>query len=380
MLSIILVRFFSAVSQNSAVVNSREKNSEGGSKKYGVGFKSFMLYDISRPPLEEQRGITSKEKGRVIQTNLWYPTPLSKGKKLSAKDYLLLKGVEVDNDVSNEQRELLARNIISKNYNTTVDTISRLFRSDYQFMGMLDAPFSPQKFPLIAMVHNDPIGFARLAEYLASHGFAVVNFPISGTHSKNFDWETVAGIETELQDLQFVVSEIVKMPVVDSTCIIPIGYSYGAMAALAFQLRSKNVKAMISLDGGIGSTWGGEMLFKLKDFNIGLLNKPIFHAWSDLESSYDHKWLYNYICCEKYLMKFGKLRHGDFVEGVLFEKLYSGITSKVLGNSIKGNDVEFNILMEYVTNFALSIATGDKIYETPTFPITIIKKWKCVSS
>ena len=116
------------------------------------------------------------------------------------------------------------------------------------------------------MLHNDPVGFASLAEQLSSYGFVVVNFPVTETSSKNFDWETIAGVETELRDTDFVVKEITRRGIIDSTCIIPLGYSYGAMAALAYQIRNKNVKAIISLDGGIGSMWGGHLLFYLRDF------------------------------------------------------------------------------------------------------------------
>ncbi|MGZ5134584.1 MAG: hypothetical protein ACXWCG_05525, partial [Flavitalea sp.] len=305
-------------------------------------------------------------------------------KKLTFKDYLILKGFEVDSTGTNEQREFLAKSVLSRNYNTTVDTISQLLRMNYEFKAMLNAPFLAEKFPLIIVLHNDPMGFALLAEHLAGFGFVVANFPISGTSSKNFDWQTIAGIETELRDMDFVVKAIAGMPMIDSTCIIPVGYSYGSMAAIAYQLRNKNVKAIISLDGGIGSLWGGEMLFRLPGFNISQLKKPIFHAWSDLENTYDHKWLNNYICCVKFLLKFSKLRHGDFVEGTLFEKLVPGITSKVLGKSISGNEGEFKLLLKSVTYFALWIKTGNELYElqlrTLNLPFANIKKWHCISS
>ncbi|MGZ5135721.1 MAG: hypothetical protein ACXWCG_11240, partial [Flavitalea sp.] len=38
-------------------------------EKFGVGFKTFLLYDLSRPPIKEQLDINPNEKGRVIQTN-----------------------------------------------------------------------------------------------------------------------------------------------------------------------------------------------------------------------------------------------------------------------------------------------------------------------
>lgn len=384
-LTCVFIAILSGFSQDTASLeNDLRISTLNPQKKFAVGFKTFLLYDLSRPPIKEQLQINPKEKGRVIQTNLWYPTSSANGKKLSFKDYLVLKGCEIDTTATNEKEESLAKTILSRNYNTTIDTISQLFRSSYGFTGMRNAPLPAEKFPLIVMLHNDPVGFAPLAEHLASNGFVVVNFPISGTSSKNFDWETIAGIETELSDMSFVVKTIANMPVVDSTCIIPIGYSYGAMAALAFQLRNRNVKGIISLDGGIGSAWGGDMLFKLPDFNIGRLKKPIFHAWSDLDNTYDHRWLNNYICCEKYLMRFSKLRHGDFVEGTLFEKILPGFTSKVLGKPAKGNEAEFKKLKESVAYFAQWIATGNKFFETQLDTINLSyakhNKWNCTSN
>ena len=352
--------------------------------KFGVGFRTFLLSDLSRPPIKEQPGINAKEKGRVIQMNLWYPASISNSTKLSFKDYLILKGNETDSTLTEQQKEFLAKSILSKNYNTTTDTISQLFKSNYQFKGIKNSPFLSEKFPLIVMLHNDPVGFAPLAEQLSSYGFVVVNFPVTGTSSKNFDWETIAGVETELRDMDFVVKEITRMGIIDSTCIIPLGYSYGAMAALAYQIRNNNVKAIISLDGGIGSMWGGNLLFNLPDFNISQLKKPVFHAWSDLEKGYDHKWLDNYICCERYLMKFSKLRHGDFVEGIIFEQIVPGITSKVSGKLVIGNEIEFKKLIESITWFALWISTGDNSYERQfkniNLPYSKLTKWSCINN
>ena len=98
--------------------------------KFGVGFRTFLLFDLSRPPIKEQPGINAKEKGRVIQMNLWYPASISNSPKLSLKDYLILKGNETDSTLTEQQKEFLAKSILSKNYNTTTDTISQLFKSN----------------------------------------------------------------------------------------------------------------------------------------------------------------------------------------------------------------------------------------------------------
>lgn len=353
-------------------------------QRFGVGFRSFLLYDSSRPSLKEQAELSTKVTGRVIQTNLWYPTTDTKLKKMEYADYLLLKATEISGDVTEEKKTEIVKSMLLKNYNTSHDSILHLFISEHTLTAMQNAGFATGRFPLIVLMHNDPTGFAPMAERLASHGFVVVNFPISGTSSKQFDWQTISGIETELRDLDFVVNAISAMPVVDSSCIIPAGYSYGAMAALAYQLRNKNVKGIISLDGGIGSIWGGEMLFKLPDFKISSFTKPIFHAWSDIEKYYDHKWLENYIFSDRFLMKFSKLRHGDFVEGILFEKLVPGITQQVLGKALGGGKLQHQHLLQSVTAFALWIATGNKAYELQlndmNLPLTRIKKWNCTTT
>jgi dienelactone hydrolase len=329
-----------------------------GLTKHRVGFKSLIEFDSTRPAIKEQ---PASDKARAIQLNLWYPAePAGTANTLTLKDYFLLKGKETDPTVSAFQQDMIAQRAIAKNYNTSMDSVKHLLNVPYTFKAQADAPVKSGKFPVVVLIHNDPVGFASLAEQLAEAGFVVVNFPLTGTTSKEFDWQTISGVQTEIRDAQFVIDRLKNFPEANTNSIIALGYSYGAMAAAAYQLQNSNVKAVISLDGGIGSIWGGSLLFGIPDFNIARLTKPLLHLWSDRENYYDHKWIENYICADRYLIRFSDLRHGDFVEGVLFEKLWPGFTINALGKVPENNRADYNKMCSLAIEFAKSVTAGQE--------------------
>ena len=59
---------------------------------YKPGFISLTRFDASRPAIKEQ---PVKDKGRIIQINIWYPSAANT-KQLCFKDYVNLVSKELD--------------------------------------------------------------------------------------------------------------------------------------------------------------------------------------------------------------------------------------------------------------------------------------------
>jgi hypothetical protein len=278
---------------------------------YAVGFKVLYGFDKSRPALREQQQ-QAKSSGRSMQLSIWYPASASSD-NITMGTYLTLKGDEVNFVSEKKAKENAALKILASDFRSTEKQIvESLF--PIKMKSVNNSAAKTEKFPAVIMTHNNAVGYSLLAELLASHGFIVALSPITGTLSKEFDWQISSGIETEVADLEFVfktVQESFSNANVNSIGVV--GYSYGAMAAVAFSMRHNNVKAVVSLDGGIGSLWGGHLLSTLKDYDLTKINKPLLHLWSDLEVGFDLHYVRSYTAADRYIVKAGGLEHNSFV-------------------------------------------------------------------
>ena len=278
---------------------------------HAVGFKVFYGFDKSRPPLKEQQQQT-KSSGRSMQVSIWYPA-IASSVNITMGDYLTLKGDEVNFTPEKKVKENAALKILAADFSSTENEIMEsLFL--IKMKSINNAAAKTEKFPIVIMTHNNAAGYSLLAELLASHGFIVAVSPMTGTLSKEFDWQTTSGVETEVTDLEFVFKTVQQsFSNADLNSIGVVGYSYGAMAAVAFSMRHNNVKAIVSLDGGIGSLWGGHLLSTLKDYDLTKINKPLLHLWSDLEVGFDLHYVRSYTAADRYIVKAGGLEHNSFV-------------------------------------------------------------------
>jgi hypothetical protein len=277
---------------------------------YAVGFKVLYEFDKSRPALKEQQQ-QAKFSGRSMQVSIWYPANASSG-NITMGTYLALKGDEI-NFISEKKAKEKALKILASDFNSTEQQIMEsLF--PIKMKSANNSLAKTDKFPAVIMAHNNAAGYSLLAELLASHGFIVALSPIAGTLSKEFDWQITSGIETEVADLEFVFKMVQQsFSNANVNSIGVVGYSYGAMAAVAFSMRHNNVKAVVSLDGGIGSLWGGHLLSTLKDYDLTRINKPLMHLWSDLEVGFDLYYVRSYTAADRYIIKAGGLEHNSFV-------------------------------------------------------------------
>jgi hypothetical protein len=276
-----------------------------------VGFKVFYEFDETRPALKEQQQQT-KSFGRSMQVSIWYPANVSSD-NITMGDYLALKGNEVNFVSEKEVIVGTALKILATEFGLTENQIvESLF--PIKMKSANNSKAKTAKFPVAIMIHNNAAGYSLLAELLATHGFIVAVSPMTGTVAKEFDWQTTSGVETEVADLEFVLKTVQQnFSNANLNSIGVVGYSYGAMAAVAFAMRHDNVKAVISLDGGIGSLWGGHLLSTLKDYDLTKINKPLLHLWSDLEAGFDLRYIRNYNSATRYIVRAGSLEHNSFV-------------------------------------------------------------------
>ena len=129
----------------------------------------------------------------------------------------------------------------------------------------LDAPLrskwrarrSAGRFPLILIAQgNGQSAFdqAVLSEYFATHGFTVAT-TVSPTVAAPMRSEADVPVAAQRQaeDLLNIKRRLAQLGIGDASRNAAIGHSLGARGALLLAMHDSSVKALVSLDGGIGT-------------------------------------------------------------------------------------------------------------------------------
>lgn len=151
-----------------------------------------------------------------------------------------------------------------------------------------DAPAAPVPFPLVLVAQGNGGAVpdqAVLGEFLASHGFVVATTPspVRLGDVLESDRDVLPLAEAQARDLAFALDLLRKDRRVDARRVGVVGYSFGARSALLLAAREPAVRALVSLDGGIGTASGGDWLGP-KALDRARFATPILHLYEDTET------------------------------------------------------------------------------------------------
>lgn len=200
----------------------------------------------------------------------WYPASAG-GPALRVRDYL---GEEAEPWAS-----FLAQAGVSTN---TTDSLlaSELFA----------APSPPPldgASPLVLVAQGngqDVIDQVVLCEYLASQGFVVATTPSPMRHSP-LEREDQVGTFAERQasELEHAIVAVARLLPVEVEQIGVVGHSFGARAALLLAMRDPRVRAIVSLDGGIGTATAVQPFRQAPSFRPDAPLPPLLHFFEELD-------------------------------------------------------------------------------------------------
>jgi dienelactone hydrolase len=151
-----------------------------------------------------------------------------------------------------------------------------------------DAVAAAGRFPLVLVAQGNqegPAAQAVLSEYLASLGFVIATTP-SPMLREPMSSEEQVGLYAERQswELAGAASVVAKvMTQVDAERIGLVGHSFGARAALLLAMRDERVRALVSLDGGIGTGTGLESFKRAPSFDQSRARAPVLHLYEDID-------------------------------------------------------------------------------------------------
>ena len=146
----------------------------------------------------------------------------------------------------------------------------------------MEARAKPGRFPIVAIAQgnaHDIPDQAVLAEYLSSHGYIVVTTPSPMLSERMTAEDQIARFaEKQADDLVAALDAVGRtMKSADATRMAVVGHSFGARSALLLAMRDARVRALVSLDGGIGTAVGIDVLRTAPSFAIDRARVPILH-------------------------------------------------------------------------------------------------------
>ncbi len=181
-----------------------------------------------------------------------------------------------------------------------------------------DAPRKTAKFPLVLIGHGnqqDALDQAVLAEIVASHGFVVATIPSATIKSPMQSADDVGPVaQRQAEELLAAATELAVLGVADTTRMATIGHSFGARAALLAAMHDPRIRAVVSLDGGIGTATAQENFTKAPWFSREHGTAPILHFFETAESfmTPDFTLLRSLPAGELTLRELAGLRHAHF--------------------------------------------------------------------
>jgi dienelactone hydrolase len=309
--SMLCFSIFFIISSYLFAQNGIWKNLDQGN--YKVGFKVFLYFDSTRT-IQNPKGY------RPIQISYWYPAQFYGLKEhVTYKDYFLLSAKETNNMISeahkdsalNDYKKLLSQNGISE------EAINDWF--SIKMLAYKDAKELKGKFPLVVVAQGNYQSAhhqAFVCEFLASYGFVVVATPsqtrITGQMTDNS--QAIESANNQVKDMEFVIHSLKKHKNIDFYNIALLGHSFGGRSILLLQMKDKNVKCLVSLDGGLGLNTAIDDIKKSILYNPAKMNVPLLHFYEDTENSIkpDFSLINDFDKSQRFLIKINDMHHFYF--------------------------------------------------------------------
>lgn len=147
----------------------------------------------------------------------------------------------------------------------------------------LNAPRASGRFPLVLVGQGNgqgPLDQAVLAEFLASRGFVVATTPSPAIRSPMRSADDVGPLaQRQAEELRRAARLLDEQGVADVSRSAAVGHSFGARAALLLAMQERQIKALASLDGGIGTAQAIESFRRAPWFDSHRARVPILHFY-----------------------------------------------------------------------------------------------------
>ena len=217
-----------------------------------VGFAVLVAHDSAR--------LAGGHTARPMQITIWYPSVSRAGAAMTYRDYVELVAGERDALITAEARATAVADVRAPLHAHGVpdSLIDRWL--DRPMVAIRGVPPRAGRFPLVLIAQGNgesPHDQVVLAELLASRGYLVATTPSPMRIAGPLTDENQIGRRAQEQadDLAFTVDRMRLRTDVDPSRLSIIGHSFGVRGGLVLAMQ-RPVVALVSLDGGIGTSTG----------------------------------------------------------------------------------------------------------------------------
>ena len=205
------------------------------------------------------------------RVDVWYPSA-DTGRRLIYRDYV---GAATDGLVN----FLRNTGVGSATADSFVNSPLRAIENGQPLTG---------RFPLVLLAHGnqqDAADQAILAEFLSSNGFVVASTPSPMLRARMERQSQLAEFaEMQAADLRAALTTVSTVVGADTSRLFLVSHSFGARSALLLAMQDPRVRAIVSLDGGIGTATGIAELRAAPSFRAEARVPPLLHVYEELDA------------------------------------------------------------------------------------------------
>ena len=331
--------------------------------EYPVGFQTIFTYDPTKNAVPYSdwdgnlyQGHTS-ENGRPFQINVWYPAQLGSGDPLKYADYIDLMGRQTNFSESEEQKAFARqtfiaqtrdlRNILEPENKVELSTEQLNQLLDLDVFARLNAKAAAGKFPVVVYPNGSSPAYQNITcEFLASHGYVTVAFAPKGRFSSGMEISTI-GLEVAVDDLEFVLTKISEASNVNMSQVSILANAISSSVGAAAVSRNEKIKALISLEGGLPSSFEQSLLDESVFYQPENIRAPILFIYSP-HPAIDPKHTFHLKYADRYYAHFSRMSEFAMLNYGMFDEFIPDIIGAHSGNTRKGFETANELILRFL--------------------------------
>jgi dienelactone hydrolase len=258
---------------------------------------------------------------RPVQVSLWYPAAAATATPaMRYRDYVAVAARERTLDALDARQEadsLAAYRAFLRGNGLSDPAIDAWL--DAGMLASREVAAERGRFPIVLIAPGSGGAVqdeAALGEALASHGYVVAVTPsplrLGARMESEADVPVVAA--EQARDLEIALALTAQRSSADPARAAVVGYSFGARPALLLASRRAEIRALVSLDGGIGSRAAKDWL-PAAALDRRAFRTPLLHVFEETDEASvpDFTLIASLSAAPRTLVKVAGLRHLDFI-------------------------------------------------------------------
>ncbi|MDW3650001.1 MAG: hypothetical protein R8P61_23210 [Bacteroidia bacterium] len=331
--------------------------------EYPVGFQTLFTHDLSKnaiPHSDWDGNLTqghSSEKGRQFQINVWYPAQAGSGDPLKYADYVDLMARQTNFGESEEQTAFAKQTFITqtRDLRNILETENEVVLSTEQLNQLLDldviarlnAKAEAGKYPVVVYPNGGSPAYQNITcEFLASHGYVTVAFTPKGRFSSGMETSTI-GLELAVDDLEFVLGKISEASNANMSQVSILANAISSSVGAAAVSRNEKIKALISLEGGLPSSFEQRLLNESVFYQPENIRVPILFIYSP-HPAIDPKHTFHLKYADRYYARFSKMSEFAMLNYGMFDEFIPDIIGAHSGNTKQGFETANELVLRFL--------------------------------